>query len=155
MTFHYVVNGDGTQITDVLDPHFKIHPEQQIRCEEDDCDCKAPEFALHSEVCHITPIYASVVRDWGEDGDAPHQALRDISNAMAMRERHLFACALCGAVAYAEDMTPIYQAPLYNDNPGGPDYAYKYPKNLVKVVCSKHNRVTKAPAYQGVMPSGY
>lgn len=124
----------------VLDPDYKIHPNQRWRCEDDDCDCNAKEFELHAEVCGITPIFADLVWAYGEDGDAPHQCLRDIANAVAMRERHLFTCAICQAQGYAEDMTPIYQAPLYNDDPGRPAWAYQYPQNIVKVVCSRHDR---------------
>lgn len=49
-------------------------------------------------------------------------------------------CAICGRENLGKNMDVIYEAPL---NPIAPQLnagMYRYPKNIVKAICPKHNR---------------
>lgn len=103
---------------------------------DDSCSCGIPECGKHHELCGITPIYASLVLDFG---CGPVDIASPLIHAELARTQTLINCAECGRAGLAKDMLVIYQAPLNYHHPQ-PSRVWKYPKNIVKAVCPEHNR---------------
>lgn len=95
-----------------------------------DCAAKNDDCLRHSDICGITPIYASVV----EHADPPPAELW-LDFTMASTQT-VIRCAVCGRERLGRDLDVIYEAPL----PPYKTSAYKYPYNIVKAVCPEHNR---------------
>lgn len=116
-----------------------------------ECDCPAKELAAaaHWWTCGITPMFASFAASL-DLSDILNEFTR-VTGAFGMTQT-VIKCAECGAERLAKDLVVIYQAPLSNIH--GLTGKYKYPKNIVKAVCPKHDTIGRV-SYQRPMPSGY
>ena len=123
------VNGDGTPI----DP-LTVKWWYDLQPSGWGCDCGASEMECHSQTCAVTPLYASLVPpDF-------NMVIGSFHAINAGTTQTVIKCAQCGRERIGRDMDVIYQAPLYNDVGQVTGWQYKYPCNIVKAVCPKHNR---------------
>lgn len=105
------------------------------RTREGKCvECGAPAMAHHRESCYATPIFAM----W-----CASMPLKSVINSIVsdcVMYHSLIRCAECGEKKLSKDLLVIYQAPL--NYPAAPHLqpGYKYPKNILKAVCPRHNR---------------
>lgn len=96
------------------------------------CDCGASQDERHTQMCAVTPIYASLVPH------AMNMIIGSFHAAKAMMTQTVIKCAECGRERLGRDLDVIYQAPL---NPHAASVReYMCPHNIVKAVCPGHNR---------------
>lgn len=130
---------------DVSFHHLWLHGQELC-----DCPAKGELRMLHGDSCNWSKEWAALT---AKRFDSPGIMYQDFVYAKNSIEHHIYTCAQCGAKRRVEDMVVIYEAPL-SQTPPYNTADYKYPHNIVKVVCVTHNRKGRV-GYQKVAPNGY
>jgi hypothetical protein len=102
-----------------------------------DCPAQADPNMLHNNACSWSKIWSDLMA--ARHFVSPEIIRLEFISAKNSIEHHVYTCAQCGAKRRVEDMVVVYEAPL-NQAPPYNTPEFKYPHNIVKVVCCTHNR---------------
>jgi len=112
------------------------------------CNCNAEEFQLHDDYCLITPFFAQLCCEI----NSIQNLHRDFVTVAMSITQTVIKCAECGRELLARDADVIYKQPIRKWT--RLDNLWKRPKNIVKAVCSQHNRKGRV-GYQQPTSAGY
>lgn len=100
-----------------------------------DCAAKDDDRIEHSWNCNVWPIFAEIV-----DYDMIDEIRNDFFVMRMTVMQHVIHCAICGGEMLGKDAQVIYEAPLNFVPMPGNNPGYRYPRNIVRAVCPRHNR---------------